>query len=52
MAPRGHTMPMMNEPPAPPQPQKLSPAVIAAIAVAAVLLSAIWIGSCLLLQSS
>ena len=54
MAPRGHTMPMINDtsPQPPARREPLAPAVVIAIAVAALLLSAIWIGSCLLLQSN
>jgi serine/threonine-protein kinase len=56
MAPRGHTMPMMND--HVPQPraaqarEPLAPALIVVIVVAALLLSAIWIGTCSLLQAS
>jgi hypothetical protein len=54
MPPRGQTMPMIHEPmphaSAPREP--LAPALKVAIGVAAALLAAIWIGSCLLIQSS
>ena len=55
MAPRGHTMPMMNDAQQQPPARKrepLAPALIVVIVVAALLLSAIWIGTCSLLQSS
>jgi hypothetical protein len=57
MAARGHTMPLLNEarPHAPEQRRPLAPLpplVMVAIGAAAVLLAAIWIGSCLLLQSN
>ena len=57
MAPRLHTMPMISEPP-PPRPralpqqrEPLAPALLVVIVVAALLLSAIWIGTCSLLQT-
>ena len=45
---------MINDasPQQPARREPLAPAVVIAIAVAALLFSAIWIGSCLLLQSS
>ena len=55
--PRGYAMPMMNgplpqPPPAPGPRQPLTPGVIVAITIGALLLGALWIGSCLMLRSS
>lgn len=55
MPPRLHTMLMSDAPPPPVPPaarEPLAPAVKVAIAVAAILLASIWIGSCLMLPSS
>jgi eukaryotic-like serine/threonine-protein kinase len=54
MPPRGHTMPMINSPmqPLPPEREPIALAMKIALAVAALLLAVVWIGSCQFFQSN